>query len=323
MYKLKTALTLVFVSLFLMSPVYAQDNGYSLVPSEENIKTHVNTSNTGYGINVKLLLNSSLVQDQSNVKFDWIVADKSIISLSSWTATSCTFDITAACPNNTADIKGLKVGKTSIYIVAYVDGVKSAATTVNVEVVDVWNMKLKKGEKTIKVGESMEYEIGINKIDSPKYKPGSEINFIWQEVTKPNAPTIISFSRQGCSSEGKCPNSKIKLSGVQPGRTTIQVIALSDNVRLAMYEFDIEVKGDPVEEYRDIPIEELEVQENINPIYYEDPMNNSFDVLKSELDSQKKMIEEQQVRLNEQAVKIQNTETLLQRILTILRGLFK
>lgn len=322
-----TFLKLLFVLVSAISysgAVYAQEKGYTLTPSEETITTHVNTSDTGYGINVKLLKNGELVKNQSNVTFNWNVADTTVISISPWAGTSgCTFDLVPPCPNNTADLKGLKVGKSSIYVVAYVDGVKSAATTILVEVKDVWDLALIEQNGTLQVGETVDYKVRLKKKDSPNYKPGSEVNYVWQEVAKPGAPYYISMASPVCTLTS-CSFESYKITGLRPGRAKVQVIAMSDNVPLDRIEFEIDVVGnEEILEDTEVPVAVEDELLEYNPIdIYEDPMNQDYSVLKAELDEQKKLIEEQQRRLNDQNIRIQKTESVLQRILRMLRGLF-
>lgn len=321
----KLILTLIFLASF-SGLAFAQENGYTLVPSEETITTHVNTTESGYGINVKLLKNGELVKDQSNVKFEWGFADDTVISVIPWTASSgCTFGLIPPCPNNTADLRGLEVGKSSIYVVAYVDGVKSAATNIDVEVKDVWDLSLVEQNGTLRVGETVDYKIRLKKKDSPKYKPGSEVSYVWQEVSKPGAPYYISMTSPVCNSES-CNFESYKITGLRPGKATVQVVAVSGNTRLDSIEFPIEVVGnDEVEEdIIDIPVA---IEEDY-PLIYEDlpnpddPMNQGYDELKKELDEQKRLLEEQQRRLNDQNLRIQKTENVLQRLLRMFKEIF-
>ncbi len=347
MHILKHSLILVF-AVVLTGLSRAQDvppayMGYTLVPSKESIRTHVDLKSSGYGVNVLLHKNGTPVLDQSNVKFVWEVGDPSILKLDLWTAgTSCTHGIKAPCPNNTADLKALKTGSTQIYVVAYVDGIKVTAKTIKVYVSDDWIVDLSANPKVIYANDKYLFTARLLLDDSSLEKrtkreiDADEVMFKWDEVPNDGERAILNIYQDAdnlCSETNNNPNCSDSrnfiVQGTRPGKTKLRVEAINyDYTVLDSATFSIEVINqaeqpliyeDKLDTLEPMVIDD-QVPEFLPDPY--DPVNNEVGNLKEELKKQQQQLEEQSKRIAEQAERLNKTETLLQKIVNRFRKLF-
>jgi hypothetical protein len=240
---LSKVLILTLLITFSSTTVSAQDyteSGYTLVPSISNITMPVSSKDTGYdGLNLTVFKNGVAIYDQANVKFDWGISDPSILAINTWTSEAlCQSE---PCITHSVKLRGLKSGKTSIYVVAYIDGVKSAATTIQVEVQDKWSLTLLKAINNLQVGDIASYQVVLNKNDDPAYQPTKDITYIWQIVSSPVQDASISITPLPC--ESVCTYSAYQITGLRPGKSTLEIIAMSGDDKLDTLKYDIYVKG--------------------------------------------------------------------------------
>ena len=289
---------------------------------------HVSTKDRGYdGLYLTLMKNGEVVYDQANVKYEWSVADPSILTLNTWTDQALCSG--SPCTTHSVKLRGLKKGSTSMYVVAYVDGLKSAATTINVEVEDTWKLRMLEAVNPLHVGKTAGYVVGLGKTDDPRYIPDSDITYIWQTVSSPNTEASINLTPLSCDTP-VCSYSQYQITGIRPGKTSLEIIAVSRDVKLAFLKYEIEVTENEElvfdrELYDNNNVTEIsDYRRYINEKWEDIPedVKAEYPYLKSELEEHRRLLQEQQRQLREQEVRLKSTESLLQKILTILRGFF-
>jgi len=108
-------------------------DNYSLEPQPlANVQIQVNE---GYGVNVLLKKDDSLVVDQDGFSYQWSVADSSVVEVNDYgMATACPYQINSPCPNLHADLTALKEGETVLTVKAFKQGQELAQTTFNLKV---------------------------------------------------------------------------------------------------------------------------------------------------------------------------------------------
>lgn len=151
-------LSLLSLFLFLVAPISTtsitstikQPQQFQAVPPQEvytllpqpsrDIQMPVSKPNSGYGIGVILKdVEGNVVKDQSKITYQWEIKDKTIAELQDYGfQDECLYEVNSPCPNLHADLKALKLGTTTIKVIAksITDDQKLAETNFNLRVVD-------------------------------------------------------------------------------------------------------------------------------------------------------------------------------------------
>lgn len=324
MKKLLVVLGLTIISGLFINPVKAQQ--YELEPSESSITVPVQLPYEGYGVNVLLKENGNLVMNQVGISYQWPESSTYLSVGSSGFTQGCPYDILAPCPNLHAGLRGIRPGRVTLPVSAWLNGKQIASTSIRVEVSDeAYTLEPSERAITFKVGT----DYGVNvllKRDGRLIMDQQGVTYTW----KSHNPSIVSISDSGFASGcpynliAPCPNLHAVLYGLKPGVTKIEIEAWIGDTLVEVTYIDLTVTSGVQTSSTNptviptsaafIPTPTLSDAEVIpNPTLYSNLEENNYEgehILRLE-----KRMDELETRSKEQ-------ESLLQRILSFLKRFF-
>lgn len=320
---LKSSLAM-FVLVFTLfgisiSEVNAQE--YTLEPSEPSITIPVHLPNEGYGVNVLLKKNGTLLLDQSDIRYDWQVSNGNSIQVyPNKFDNGCPYDIQSPCPNLNATILGRNPGKATITVFATKNQTLLAKTTLTVVVKnEVYTLEPSENEINMVYSSEKLSEYGVNvllKKNNQLLMDQQGVSYRW----KTNFDGSIKITNYGFQSGcpyylvAPCPNMHADIAAIGVGRTIVTVDALIGESVIASTTFAVNVRDTAV-----LPSSSpsSSVVPSASPIEYSTPSpvpdNSNYEGeqilrLQKQIDTLEKKVDEQQ--------------SLLDRILTFFKRFF-
>ena len=238
----------LFFSIFTSS-VWAQTPIYTVEVGHQDLWMPVSLPNEGFEVNALLKADNEVVLDQSEITYEWEVADPEIVELDSFGFTSgCPYDVMAPCPNLHASLHGLKPGTTQIHVIVKLHGEVITETTVPATVgLNTYHLGMTDEVITLPLNTGY----GINALfqeSGTLILDQSTISYVWQ-VDDPEVVRIESSGfESGCPYDvlAPCPNLHADLFALKEGQTTVEVQAFIGDVAVASASAQVIVRTEAV-----------------------------------------------------------------------------